>query len=510
MASETDPQQAQSNPQNGSGPAGNGGSNWRNRNGGGRGRRGGGGWRGRDLTEGSIPKNLWGLAWPQSVEGVLRVVDQMADLVWAGFLGTKSIAGIGVAQQYTQMAWTARQGVDTAQRAMVSRAVGMGDLTLANHVVLQCATVTFGFFLIVASIGIFLTEPLLRLLGVSAAVIEEAVPYMRLQFMGQGVIGFQMLSGHALAAAGDTFTPMKATMVSRIIHIFLSPALVFGLLFFPDLGIAGAALAAIVANAVGLVMNMHALMTGRSRLHLKLSEYRIDPHMIWQIVKVGTPAALNGAERSIAQLVLTRFVTPFGDNALAAFTLTRRVEMFSNLGSQGFGQAAGIIVGQNLGAGKPERARKTIVWAIAYVVSVKSVFCTLLFLFPDVFLSLFTRDQELLDIGSTWIRIQVFGYLAMGATQVLMQSYQTAGDTLFPALVTLVAMWLVEVPMAAILPNAGLGLGQYGIAVAVMMAAFARLVMLVPYYFTGRWMRVRVFDMPTRQAATQPAVAGGT
>jgi putative MATE family efflux protein len=433
----------------------------------------------------------------------------MADLVWAGFLGTKSIAGIGVAQQYTQMAWTARQGVDTAQRAMVSRAVGMGDLKLANHVVLQCGTVTLGFFLVVASIGIFLTEPLLQLLGVSSAVIDEAVPYMRLQFMGQGVIGFQMLSGHALAAAGDTMTPMKATMASRIIHIFLSPALVFGLFIFPDLGIAGAALAAIIANAVGLVMNLRSLMSGNSRLHLKLSEYRFDPHMIWQIVKVGTPAALNGAERSIAQLVLTRFVTPFGDNALAAFTLTRRVEMFSNLGSQGFGQAAGIIVGQNLGAGKPERAKKTVLWAIGYVLSVKSVFCTLLFLFPDVFLSLFTRDQELLDIGSTWIRIQVFGYLAMGAGQVLMQSYQTAGDTMVPAIVTLVAMWGVEVPLAYILPNAGLGLGQYGIAVAVMMAAFARLFMLVPYFFTYRWMRVRVFDAPSPQAGATPAVASG-
>jgi putative MATE family efflux protein len=305
-------------------------------------------------------------------------------------------------------------------------------------------------------------------------------------------------------------TPMKATMVSRIIHIFLSPALVFGLLFFPDLGIAGAALAAIVANAVGLGMNLRSLMTGRSRLHLKLSEYRFDPHMIWQIIKVGTPAALNGAERSIAQLVLTRFVTPFGDNAVAAFTLTRRVEMFSNLGSQGFGQAAGIIVGQNLGAGKPLRARKTIIWAIGYVLTVKCIFCTLLFFFPDVFLSLFTREQELLDIGSTWIRIQVFGYLAMGATQVLMQSYQTAGDTVFPAIVTLIAMWGVEVPLAWVLPEAGLGLGQYGIAVAVMLAAFSRLVLLVPYYFTGRWMRVSMFDAPVPQASGQPAAAAGT
>jgi putative MATE family efflux protein len=464
----------------------------------------GGGWRDRDLTNGSIPKNLWGMAWPQATEGVLRVVDQILDLVWAGFLGTPHIAGIGVAQQYTQTAWTARQGIDTAQRAMVSRAVGMGNMALAQLAVFQAATVTAIFWVLIASVGIFFTEPLLHLLAVPDSVIDEAVPYMRLQFMGQGFMGFQQLFAHALMASGDPITPMKAHIVSRVLHGVLSPFFVFGFFFFPELGISGAALAAIIGNSVALGIVARSLFSGHSRLHLKWSEYRIDRRLIWQIVRIGTPAAINGAERSVAQLLIVRFVTPFGENALAAFTLSRRVEMFVNLGSQGFGQASGVIVGQNLGAGKPQRAKQTILWAIGFVMSIKSVLGIVLFFFPEVFLSLFTRDQELLELTAMWVRIQVIGHIAMGSGNVFMQSFMTAGATVYPMLVTLFALWVIELPLAYILSEP-LGMGQAGIAWAITIASLSRPFFHVPYFLSGRWMRARVFSQQNMQTAGGPA-----
>jgi putative MATE family efflux protein len=503
------------------GPNGNGrnGGGWRggNRgpNGGGPGRPGwrggpggqGGRWQGRDLTNGSIPKNLWGMAWPQGVEGVLRIVDQILDLIWAGFLGTPHIAGIGVAQQYTQMAWSARQGIDTAQRAMVSRAIGMGNVALAQLSVFQAATVTAVFAVLVSGVGIIATVPLLRLLGVSENVIGEAAPYMRVQFAGQGIMGFQQLFAHALMASGDPITPMRAHIVSRVSHGALSPLLVFGLGGLPELGIAGAAVAAALGNALALAMVTYALMNGRNSLHLKFSEYTIDPKLIWQIVKIGGPAAVNGAERSIAQLLLVAFVTPFGDNALAAFTLTRRVEMFANLGSQGFGQASGVIVGQNLGAGNYSRARSTILWALGFVMSIKSVLTILLFIFPSVFLSLFTRDPELLAIASTWVRIQCLGNLALGPGNVFMQSFMTAGATVYPMLVTLFALWIIELPLAYLLSQP-LGMGQLGIPWAVTVASLARPACHIPYFLSGRWMRARVFaDGAPPGAQAQPAVS---
>ena len=212
-------------------------------------------------------------------------------------------------------------------------------------------TLIFGSIMVL--IGVFFTEPMLRLLGVSDAVIAEGAPYMRLYFIGHMTTAFQQVSGHALAAAGDTLTLMKSTTVARVAHLILSPLFVFGLVGFPEMGLAGAALGNIIAHAISVVILLRVLFQGSSRLHPRLKEYRFDGPMLWQMIKLGVPAALNGMERSVAQLVMIRFVTPFGDVALAAFAITRRVEMFANLGSQGMGMASGVIVGQSLGAGKP-------------------------------------------------------------------------------------------------------------------------------------------------------------
>jgi putative MATE family efflux protein len=463
----------------------------------------------RDLTIGSIPRNLFFIAWPQFIEGFLRVADQMADLVWAGFLGTRSIAGMGVAQQYTQTAFTGRQGIDISQRAMISRAIGMGDQALANHILMQAWTMTLVYGSIMVLIGVFFTEPMLRLLGVSEAVIAEGAPYMRLYFVGHMTTGFQQVSGHALAAAGDTLTLMKSTTVARVAHLVMSPLLVFGLVGFPEMGIAGAALANIIAHAISVTLLLRVLFQGTSRLHPRLSEYRFDGPLLWKMTKLGVPAALNGMERSISQLIMIRFVTPFGDIALAAFAVTRRVEQVANLGSQGMGLASGVIVGQSLGAGKPDRAKQTIYWAAGYVLVVKGILSVFLFAFPMLLLSIFSRDAEFLELAQIWIRIQVLGYLAMGLGQVFQNSFQMAGDTLFPMLITLLSLWGVGIPLAYVLTEYT-ELGQFGVAWAVVISMVLRAGAYVPYFYWGRWLRIALFSQQPEVAAPSGASDSAT
>lgn len=447
----------------------------------------------RDLTTGSIPRNLLFIAWPQFVEGFLRIVDQMADLIWAGFLGTRAIAGMGVAQQYTQMAFTGRQGIDVSQRAMISRAIGMGDVAMANHILWQAWTMTLAFSFIMVLIGVFFTDTLLGLLGVSDEVIAQGAPYMRLHFIGHVALAFQQVSGHALAAAGDTLTLMKATTVARIAHLVLSPLFVFGLLGFPEMGLAGAAMGNIIAHTISVVLLFWVLFRGSSRLHMKLSEYRLDWVLLWQMFKLGVPAALNGMERAVSQMVMIFFVAPFGDVPLAAFTITRRIEMFANLGSQGMGLASGVIVGQSLGAGKPYRAKQTMYWAIGYVMVVKSVLCILLFSFPVLVLSIFNRDPEFLQLAQIWIRITVLGFLFMGAGQVFQNSFQMAGDTLAPLLITLISLWGIGIPLAYVLSEFT-SLGQFGVAWAVVISMIIRTVAYIPYFYWGRWLTIRMFN----------------
>jgi Na+-driven multidrug efflux pump len=267
------------------------------------------------------------------------------------------------------------------------------------------------------------------------------------------------------------------------------------------------------ANAIGQLsggtMNFHALFRGNSRLRLTLSGYRVDGALLWRLTKLGAPASITQMERAVSQLVLVGFVTFFGDYALAAYSLTRRTEMFVNMGSWGIGNSAGTLVGQNLGAGKPERAKAAVLWATGYVAVAKAFLGGLLFAFPALFISVFNEDPELLPLAVTWLRIQVIGYLAMGMTQVIMQSIQTAGDMIFPMIVTLVCVWGIEVPLSFILSQ-HTELGQFGVAWAIVIGLTVRLVIFIPYFLSMRWSRKALLEgLPQRGSGAAMMMGGG-
>lgn len=442
----------------------------------------------RDLTTGSIPRNLWFLAWPQLIESVLNIVDQVADIIWAGRIGARAIAGLGVAQSYAGLAMTGRMGFDTAMRAMIARAVGSRDIALANHVALQAFTLSGIYSFLMVALGIFFTEPLMRVLGVSDAVVAEGAGYMRVMFLGQFGFAFRLTSGAALQASGDAVTPLKATTATRVAHILLSPCLVFGWFFFPEWGLAGASAANVFANIIGIFINFHALFTGKSRLHLTLRGYRVDLPLLWQITKLGVPASLTNAERTIAHLMLIGLVAPFGDFALAAFSLTRRTEMISHFTSMAMGQAAGIVAGQSLGANKPARAKTTVFWGVGFITVIHFVLGAILLVIPEAVVLLFNDEPELVGFAAIWLQIQALGFIFNGAGMVLMQSFNTAGDTIFPMLVTLVSIWGIQQPLAMFLPGVW-DLGQFGIGWAVNVSILVRMVACIFYFFWGPWMK---------------------
>ena len=426
------------------------------------------------------------------VEGVFNALDQMADLFWAArVLGFRAIGGIGVAQAYAHLITMARTGLDVAMQAMVSRAVGADRMDLANHIALQAFTLTALVAVVMAGLGVVLTQSLLSILAISDEVILTSVLYLQFQFVGSAVQGFRMSTGAALQASGDALTPMKATLLARVTHLVLSPFLIFGWLGMPDMGIAGAAVANIAAQSLGVGWNVHALFAGTSRLHLTLRGYQLDLPLIWRLVKIGAPASGTQLERALSELVLVRMVTPFGDVALAAYSLTRRLERFTHFGSMGLGRASGILVGQSLGAGQPDRARSTVRWAVGYVLAIRGVAGVTLFLFPAFFISIFSQDASFLEVAIVWIQIQALAGILLGGGQVLQQSFNVAGDTLAPLLVTFISMWVLEIPGAFVLSRFT-PLEQYGIPVAIAVSMLARVLLYASYYPTGRWMRIKV------------------
>lgn len=461
----------------------------------------------RDLTRGSIPRNLAFLGWPQVAEGAFNSLDQLLDLFWAGHgAGARGIASIGVAQNYIMFIRLGRQGTDIGIRAMVARSVGAGDLKLANHVVLQGFTLNFILALLTIAPGIFFTEFLLRILGASDDLVAVGTGYMQVQFLASFAQGFRLMTGAALQASGDTLTPMKGTMVARLVDWILTPIVMFGWLGFPAFGLVGVAVVNTLSNFIGFLINSYGLLAGSSRLKLTFRGYYVDLPLIGRLVKLGLPASVTQAERSLANLFVIGMVAVFGDYALAAWALTRRVETLANLGSQGIGNASGVIAGQNIGAGRPERAAQTLWWAVTYVLVLKGVLGTLLFAFPVYFLSIFNQEPELLMVGVIWLQILVIGFFLQGPTQVFQQTFQISGDTVMPMITVIATVWLVEIPLAAILsgvaqnwsilgwtPPAVTGLGQFGAAWAISLGMGSRLLIYVPYFLWGPWKSKQIF-----------------
>lgn len=459
----------------------------------------------RDLTSGGIRRNLWFLAWPQMVAGIFNASDQIADIFWAArTIGFGAIGGIGVAQAYAHLVMMARMGLDVGMQAVIARAVGARRIDLASHAALQAFTLTFILSLVLVALGVVIAPVLLRIVGVSDSIAAVAVAYLQFQFVSAGVHSLRQTTGAALQASGDSFTPMKSTIISRVLHLIITPFLIFGWLGLPDMGIAGAGAANALAQVVGVVWNLYALGSGSSRLQISLRDYRIDLPLMWRIIKIGAPATATQMERGLSELVLIRLVTPFGAAALAAYALTRRLERITNIGSQGMGRASGILVGQNLGAGQPERARRTVKWAVAYVMMIRGSAGILLILFPAFFVGLFSNDVAFVATAIIWLRIQALAGTLLGGGQVFQQSFNVAGDTIAPMLVTFMSMWVMEIPLAFVLSR-WTPAGEYGIPIAIAIAMLARFMLYGGYYFTNRWLRVRVLSRQEEEGAPSAA-----
>ena len=443
---------------------------------------------GRDLTLGSIRKHLWYLGWPQVAEGFLGVADQIADLVWAGRIGFHAIAGLGAAQAYLSTIMMARMGLDSSMRSMIARAVGARRISYANHVLLQSFTLTSALALVMIAVGLLFAEPLLRIIGLSDAAVEQGTGYMRVQLVAMACLSYHRLFSGALQASGDSITPLKAALVSRVIHIALSPLLIFGWLGLPELGLAGAAYARLAAEVFGVGMTYWALTSGRARIRLRFSEYSIDLPLIWSLIRQGAPASVTNMQRGVSQLVVVGVAAQFGDVALAAFALARRAENVVNQSSRGMGRAAGALAGQNLGAGHTERARGAVRWAMLYGVGLAAPFLALLIVFPVTVSGFFNSDAEFLAIASTWLVIATIGYIFMCPVQIFTQAFNTSGSTFAPMVITVATMWAFEIPLTFILANFT-DLAQFGIPAAIVGGMALRLIAFTWYYFKGKWLR---------------------
>ena len=469
-----------------------------------RGRRGGA--FGRDWTQGSIIGNLLRLSWPMVISNVLMMLGPTIDMIWVGRLGSSSIAGVGVAGIGVQLIMGAMMGLIMGMRAMIARFIGSGDVQGANHVAQQAFVISAGFAVLAAIIGFFFSEAIMGLFGLEAAVVSEGAAYLRIMFIGAAAMSFRVMAEGSMQASGDTLTPMTIAVIYRLFHIGLCPFLIFGLWIFPEMGVRGAAMTNVISQTLGVAVGMWFLFTGRavhldtarkrvrlvqSRTKLTLRGFRLDPNIIWRIVRIGTPAMVSGMQRTMTQFLLVYFMAAFGTVAVAAHTLVQRVEMVLFMPGMAFGNGAGVLVGQNLGAGQPERAERSAWLAGALVGSVLVVCSVAILFFAENIARIFNSEEALVAMSGKFMRIAVAGYLMMPLTAVFMSALSGAGDTLPPMIISVVIAWVVQMPLAYFLPKIT-DLGVYGVRWGVVAGMVVSAIAFLTYFRTGRWKRKQV------------------
>jgi putative MATE family efflux protein len=396
----------------------------------------------RDWTQGSIVQNILLLAWPVMVLGVLYAANLILEMIWVGKLGASSIAGVGVAGFIVLLVVSFKTGLSIGERAMVARFIGEGDLASANRVAGQAFLVSTFYGIMVFFIGAFLAGRIFSLFHLQPEALQEGTAYLRLIMMGWLTEAFWMTAFGLMQASGDPISPMKAAIVLRVINALLCPFLVLGWWIFPRLGVQGAAITYISATGVGMVICLWMLFTGRTRLKLSLKDFSPDLKLIWRMLKIGLPGGIAAIGSSFADLVLTWIMIPFGTAPLAAHNVLSRVEMFVNTPGMGLGTAAGVLVGQNLGAKQPQRAARSG-WLAAAMVSGIMLLCAVaIFIWAKQIISIFNTDPQMVATGASFLRIAAAGYLAMGINNILSSNISGAGDTLPPMLISLGRLWI--------------------------------------------------------------------
>ena len=342
-----------------------------------------------------------------------------------------------------------------------------------------------------ALIGHFFGERIVSFITSDPEIIKVGTIYLRIEFIGGATMVFRMMMDGIMQASGDSVNPMWISITYSLFHVALCPFLIFGWWIFPELGVRGAAYTSIISQSLGVILGLRVLFGAKSKLTLSFRGFRFNIGIIGRIMRIGFPSAISGIQRNLNQFFLQIFMAPFGTAVLAAHVITQRLEMFIFMPAMSFGMGAGVLVGQNLGAKKPERAEKSAWLAVGIVESFVVAVSLVVFIWPGLVIRLFNTDPTMDAVAIQFIHIAVAGWVLMGFMFVLMSCLQGAGDTIPTMIINITTTWIITMPLAYFLPRYT-SWGVIGIRLAMSASIIVGALANVIYFRTGRWKTRRV------------------
>jgi putative MATE family efflux protein len=442
----------------------------------------------RDYTEGDLHRAVILLAIPMVLEMALESVFAVVDVFWVSRLGADAVTVVGITESLMTVVYALAMGLAMAGTAVVARRVGEKDLDGAKSAVVQAVVMASALAVVLGLAGAIAAPHLLALLGASPEVVAQGTTFARIMLGGNIVVTLLFVLNAAFRGAGDATVAMRSLWLANALNIALGPVFIFAL----DMGVTGAAVATTIGRGSGVVYQVVQIARKRTRVAPTRAHLRLDPPLVAHMLRVAWNGAAQMLISTTSWIGLMRVLTGFGSAAVSGYTIAIRVVMFAILPAWGLANAAATLVGQNLGAKRPDRAEQAVWIAARYDLVFLGVVGVVLLAGAGVIAGVFAGgDAAMRESATLALRILALGFPFYAGGMVVASSFNGAGDTWTPTLINFGAFWLFEIPLAYALAHP-LGVGATGVYIAVAAAFSLHAVIGVLVFRRGTWKATKI------------------
>ncbi|MEE4287242.1 MAG: MATE family efflux transporter [Mariniphaga sp.] len=440
----------------------------------------------RDFTETSLGHAIFILAVPMVLEMIMESIFAVVDIFFVSKLGAGAVATVGITESVMTIVYAVGAGLSMATTALVARRIGEKRKKEAGEVAFQAILVGVFVSMLIGIPGVIFAKEFLLLMGATPEMAEEGALYPAIIFGSNSVVMLLFIINAVFRSSGDAAISMRVVWFANLINLVLDPLLIFGIGPFPELGLAGAAIATGIGRGLAVIYQFYLLFRGNHRIKLYLASIKIKLEVMLELLHISGGGIMQNLIATSSWILLVRIIAVSGPEALAGYTIAIRVILFALLPAWGVSNAAATLVGQNLGAQKPERAEKSV-WITGYVnMGFMGFIGLILVLFPNFFIRLFINEPAVLENGTLALRIVSIGFLFYALGMVLVQGFNGSGDTFTPTKINLICFWLLEIPLAYLLAIT-LEMGLAGASIAIVTAESLLAVIAFILFKRGKW-----------------------